>query len=68
MLSFNYFKKCLNKQKKQYSDREIEEIRNNLYQTTELLVEKYRQNNSNQTMIKNQVEQNPLSIKRERGV
>ena len=44
MLSINYCKKYFNKGKRHYSDKEIEEIRDNLYQTAEILEEKYLQN------------------------
>lgn len=43
MLSINYCKKSFNKQNKHYSDKESEIIRDSLYQTAEILVEKYLQ-------------------------
>ena len=43
MLSVDYCKKYFNQQNKYYSNEEIEEIRNYLYQTAEILVEKYFQ-------------------------
>jgi len=43
MLSVDYCKKYLNQKNKYYSNEEIEEIRNYLYQSAEILVEKYFQ-------------------------
>ena len=43
MLSINDCKKYLNKGKRHYSDKETEEIRDTLYQATEILVEKFLQ-------------------------
>jgi len=43
MLSINYCRKYFNKVKRHYSDKDIEEIIDNLYQTAEILVGKYLQ-------------------------
>jgi hypothetical protein len=43
MLSVDYCKKYLKQKNKYYSNEEIEEIRNCLYQSAEILVEKYLQ-------------------------
>jgi len=41
MLSVNHCKEYLNNSKNSYTDKEIEEIRDSLYQIAEILVEDY---------------------------
>ncbi len=59
MLSVDYCKKYFNQQNKYYSNEEIEEIRNYLYQTAEILVEKYFQRKYQPHKHQEQIE-NPI--------
>jgi len=61
MLSIDYCKKFLCTQEKQYSEKEIELLRDSLYQTAEILVEKYLQK-KNQTNALEKSTMFPISI------
>ena len=50
MLSVNYCKRHFSNKKNSYSDKEIEEIRDSLYQLAELLISKYILNKNNKLL------------------